>query len=72
MRCESLPRSGNHLHLGGMAGHAGKCPVTSEQRTVEHLGESKVGGVVRGHIVAQLPDARQKKLVCLAGKWQLG
>ncbi len=46
-----------------MAARRGETFVAREQRSVEGFGKSHVDSIVRGEIVPQIPDPRQKEIV---------
>ena len=52
--------SGDEAESARGAGGSGEFGVTGDQRRIEALGESDVGGVVPGDVVALLPDALQQ------------
>ncbi len=46
-----------------MAGRCGETLVAGKQDSVKRLGKSHISGIIGGQIVAQIPDARQQKIV---------
>ena len=46
-----------------MAGRGGKAPVTCQQRRLKRFREGDIDSIVGRQIMAQVPDARQKKAV---------
>lgn len=46
-----------YLDVAPQAGCAGQPPVAGEQSYIQRFGESDIGGVVNGEVVAELPAA---------------
>lgn len=54
------------------AGCASQPPVAGEQGYIQRFGESDIGGVVDGEVVAQFPAAGQQGPVGCSLEWQSG
>ncbi len=57
---ENKDRLAQNLHLTTNSGSPSQWPVSGQEQSIESLGQSHIGCVIGGEVVAQLPDARQK------------
>jgi hypothetical protein len=55
-----------------VAGRVGELPVAGDERRAEQFGERDERRVIRGEVVAQLPDAVVERLVGVADEREVG
>jgi hypothetical protein len=70
---KKVKRKGSDEFDGGvMSGRGGELGIARQQRCVKGFCQSNIGRVVGGHIVAELPDSRQKQIRGVSGQRKVG